>query len=41
MASIKINVKWNKDVLKDVEVDTSLPPTVLKAQLFSLTNVPT
>ncbi|CAF3307592.1 unnamed protein product [Rotaria socialis] len=41
MASIKINVKWNKDVLKDVEVDTSLPPAVLKAQLFSLTNVPT
>ncbi|CAF1115187.1 unnamed protein product [Rotaria sp. Silwood1] len=40
MTSIKVNVKWNKEVLKDVEVDTSLPPAVLKAQLFSLTNVP-
>ena len=35
-----MNIKWNKDVLKDIEVDTSLPPAVLKAQLFSLTNVP-
>ncbi|CAF0811795.1 unnamed protein product [Rotaria sordida] len=41
MTSVKINVKWNKEVFKDVEVDTSLPPAVLKAQLFSLTNVPT
>jgi len=41
MSIVKINVKWNKDVLKDIEVDPSLPPAVLKAQLFSLTNVPT
>ncbi len=27
--------------MKDIEVDSSLPPAVLKAQLFSLTNVPT
>lgn len=38
---VEVNVKWNKDVLKDIEVDPSLPPAVLKAQLFSLTNVPT
>jgi ubiquitin carboxyl-terminal hydrolase 14 len=36
-----VNVKWNKDVFKDIEVDSSLPPAVLKAQLFSLSNVPT
>ncbi|UJR16337.1 hypothetical protein I4U23_003243 [Adineta vaga] len=40
MSTVKINVKWNKDVFKDIEVDTSLPPAVLKAQLFSITNVP-
>jgi ubiquitin carboxyl-terminal hydrolase 14 len=40
MATVKINVKWNKELLKDIEVDSSLPPAVLKAQLFSLTNVP-
>lgn len=38
---MKINVKWNKEMFKDIEVDSSLPPAVLKAQLFSLTNVPT
>ncbi|CAF1280775.1 unnamed protein product [Adineta steineri] len=41
MTAVKINVKWNKEVFKDIEVDTSLPPAVLKAQLFSITNVPT
>ena len=35
-----VNIKWNKEIFKDIEVDSSLPPTVLKAQLFSLTNVP-
>ena len=28
-------------MFKDIEVDSTLPPAVLKAQLFSLTNVPT
>ena len=28
-------------MFKELEVDASLPPAVLKAQLFSLTNVPT
>lgn len=41
MTNIKINIKWNKEIFKDIEVDTALPPSVLKAQLFSLTNVPT
>lgn len=36
-----VNVKWNKEIFKDIEVDSSLPPAVLKAQLFSLTSVPT
>lgn len=40
MTTFKINVKWNKEIFKDIEVDKELPPSVLKAQLFSLTNVP-
>ena len=38
---LSVNVKWNKEIFKDIEVDSTLPPAVLKAQLFSLTNVPT
>ncbi|CAF0762584.1 unnamed protein product [Didymodactylos carnosus] len=40
MSIVKVSVKWNKEVFKDIEVDTTMPPAVLKAQLFSLTNVP-
>jgi hypothetical protein len=39
-ACFEINVKWNKKTFKDVEVDTSVLPVVLKAQLlFSLIHV--
>ncbi|CAF0845461.1 unnamed protein product [Didymodactylos carnosus] len=40
MATVKVSIKWNKEVFKDIEVDMTMPPAVLKAQLFSLTNVP-
>ena len=40
MATFTVEVKWGKEVLKGVEVDTSLPPAALKAVLFSLTGVP-
>ena len=37
----QVNVKWNKQIFKDIEVETSLTPNVLKAQFFSLTQVTT
>ncbi|KAB1218450.1 Ubiquitin carboxyl-terminal hydrolase 6 [Morella rubra] len=37
---IKVSVKWQKELLKDVEIDTSQPPYVFKCQLFDLTGVP-
>jgi ubiquitin carboxyl-terminal hydrolase 14 len=40
MPSVKVEVKWGKEVFKDVEIDTEQPPSVFKMQLFSLTGVP-
>ena len=40
MPSVTVEVKWQKEVLKDVEVDLEQPPSVFKTQLFSLTGVP-
>ena len=37
---MKVNVKWGKEVLKDIEVDVNEPPMLFKLQLFSLTGVP-
>lgn len=37
---MKINVKWQKETFKDVDVDTNESPYVLKTQLYSLTGVP-
>lgn len=37
--AVKVDVKWGKKVLKDVEIDTSEPPTVFKMQLWTLTGV--
>eukprot|EP00892_Ulva_mutabilis_P003323 jgi/Ulvmu1/1362/UM011_0090.1 len=37
---IKVNVKWNKEIYKDVEVDLEEPPEMFKIQLMSLTGVP-
>ncbi|GAU27391.1 hypothetical protein TSUD_356260, partial [Trifolium subterraneum] len=34
------SVKWQKELFKDVEIDTSQPPYVFKCQLFDLTGVP-
>jgi ubiquitin carboxyl-terminal hydrolase 14 len=40
MSSITVEVKWQKEVFKGVEIDLQQPPTVFKMQLFSLTGVP-
>jgi ubiquitin carboxyl-terminal hydrolase 14 len=37
---ITVSVKWQKELFKDVEIDTSQPPYVFKCQLFDLTGVP-
>lgn len=37
---IKVEVRWQKQVFQDVEIDTSQPASVFKMQLFSLTGVP-
>ncbi|KAL8113745.1 ubiquitin carboxyl-terminal hydrolase 6-like isoform X1 [Apium graveolens] len=35
-----VSVKWQKELLSGVEIDTSQPPYVFKCQLFDLTGVP-
>ena len=40
MPSVKVEVRWQKEAFKDVEVDLEQPPSVLKLQLYSLTGVP-
>ncbi|KAK1289465.1 Ubiquitin carboxyl-terminal hydrolase 6 [Acorus calamus] len=35
-----VSVKWQKEVFKNVEIDTNQPPLVFKCQLFDLTGVP-
>ncbi|XP_059457329.1 ubiquitin carboxyl-terminal hydrolase 7 isoform X3 [Corylus avellana] len=35
-----VSVKWQKEMFKDVEIDTSQPPYVFKCQLYDLTGVP-
>lgn len=35
-----VSVKWQKELFKDVEIDTSQPPYVFKCQLYDLTGVP-
>ena len=35
-----VSVKWQKELFRDVEIDTSQPPYVFKCQLFDLTGVP-
>eukprot|EP00193_Tetraselmis_chui_P007561 CAMPEP_0177763400 /NCGR_PEP_ID=MMETSP0491_2-20121128/6851_1 /TAXON_ID=63592 /ORGANISM="Tetraselmis chuii, Strain PLY429" /LENGTH=464 /DNA_ID=CAMNT_0019279505 /DNA_START=80 /DNA_END=1474 /DNA_ORIENTATION=+ len=37
---VKVNVKWQKETFKDVEVDEGQPPLVFKTQLFTLSGVP-
>jgi hypothetical protein len=40
MGSLKVEVKWQKELFKDIEIDTAQPPLVFKVQLFTLTGVP-
>ncbi|XP_065062059.1 ubiquitin carboxyl-terminal hydrolase 14-like [Rhopilema esculentum] len=40
MPEFKVNVKWGKEKFEGIEVDTSEPPEVFKAQLFALSGVP-
>ncbi|KAK8618777.1 hypothetical protein V6N13_132757 [Hibiscus sabdariffa] len=37
---LTVSVKWQKEVFKSVEIDTSQPPYVFKCQLYDLTGVP-
>lgn len=37
---MKVNVKWGKELYKDVEVDLQQPPLVFKSQIFTLSGVP-
>ncbi|XP_022721505.1 ubiquitin carboxyl-terminal hydrolase 6-like [Durio zibethinus] len=37
---LTVIVKWQKEVFKAVEIDTSQPPYVFKCQLYDLTGVP-
>lgn len=37
---VTVNVKWNKEVYKDVEVDLDEAPESFKIQIMSLTGVP-
>ena len=39
--ALKVDVKWQKELLKDVEIDTEQPPLVFKSQLFTLTGMAT
>ncbi|KAG6733505.1 hypothetical protein I3843_01G218700 [Carya illinoinensis] len=37
---ITVSVKWQKELFKDVEIDTTQSPYVFKCQLYDLTGVP-
>ena len=37
MGTVAVDIKWQKEVFKGVEIDMSQPPIVFKNQLFSLT----
>ena len=37
MASLTVDVKWQKEMFKGIEIDTEQPPIVFKIQLFTLT----
>lgn len=39
MPSIKIKVKWGREIFQGIEVDTDSEPLLFKAQLFALTGV--
>jgi hypothetical protein len=35
-----VSIKWGKQELNDLEIDTTQPPLVFKTQIFSMTGVP-
>lgn len=37
---VHLNVKWGKEMFRDVEADTEQPPLVFKSQLYTLSGVP-
>ena len=37
MATLTVDVKWQKEMFKGVEIDTEQPAIVFKMQLFTLT----
>lgn len=39
MPTFKVNIKWGKELYKEIELNTDEPPVVFKAQLFALTGV--
>lgn len=39
MGALTVDVKWQKETFKGIEIDTSESPAVFKSQLFSLTGV--
>lgn len=39
MVTLIVSVKWQKELFKDVEIDTTQPPYVFKCQLYDLTGV--
>ena len=39
-STIKVSVKWNKQVFSDVEIDLSDDIPTFKAQIYALSNVP-
>lgn len=39
MAALPVEVKWGKEVYKNVPLDMSLPPQVFKEALYALSNV--
>ncbi|CAI7874604.1 unnamed protein product [Closterium sp. NIES-53] len=38
--TLKVSVKWQKEVFAGVEIDTQQPPLLFKGQLYALTGVP-
>jgi len=40
MGEVKVNIKWGKQLLKDIDVDLSEDVSSFKVIVYSLTNVP-
>jgi ubiquitin carboxyl-terminal hydrolase 14 len=39
MPIFKVNIKWSKELFKDIELNTDDSPLVFKAQMYALSNV--